>query len=135
MVTVLGPVTDGTGAVLRTAIAELGVLREGRCLLERAETDGLHGDHDRVRAGRQGILDKPLAIIVRIGAVGVDADQVVAAGAEFGDGTIDRRALYALRIVEEEHPWILSGKAPGDLPCSVRAAAVGNDDPRVQRCE
>ena len=59
------------------------------------------GDDDGIGAGRDGVFHQPLAIIRRIFAVRVDADEVVEVVAKGRDGEIDGRALDFLRVVEQ----------------------------------
>ncbi|MNW20001.1 hypothetical protein D3C71_2202040 [compost metagenome] len=67
----------GPEPVFGAAIAELGILGIGRRLLKRREADCLHGNDDGVGAGCDHFVDKLLAIIIRIGAMRIDADQKV----------------------------------------------------------
>ncbi|QTK81520.1 Hypothetical protein AT6N2_L0622 [Agrobacterium tumefaciens] len=128
VVAVIDPMAFRAFAVLRATIAELGILGDGRGLLEQAVADRIHGDDDGVRTRPLGVLDQPLAIIIGIIAMGVDADEVIEILAEGGDGKIDACALDTLRVGKKRDAFVLCRKGGNDVARSIRAAAIGNDD-------
>ncbi|MCY1245772.1 hypothetical protein D9M72_589420 [compost metagenome] len=132
---VVGPVACGSEPVLGTAIPQLGILGAGRGLLKRREADRLHGNNDGVGAGCDRFLDQPLAIVVRIGAVSIDADQIIEGRAIFGDREIDGGTLDTLGIMERQDARIVVSQPRGDFARTVGAAAIGNQDDRIERCQ
>ena len=125
---VIDPFASRQGPVLRPARSKPRVLGCGGSAPNQPRTAGQHRHDDRIRIRLLRFIDQPLAEIVGIFAMRIDADEVAAAMAKLPHGEIDRGTLDPAGVVDQRDVVVVRRDGADDRARLNLAAAIGDDD-------
>jgi hypothetical protein len=115
-------------AVGGSSIAQLRILRRGRCFLETCQAPCGHAYNDRLGAChflRSKQRSTKAGGIIRMGvSPQYEGSQITI----LLDGSVDPAALYPPRVVEEDNSTVAAGTILDDFDSSIRASTIRNDD-------